>query len=216
MAQAPAVAPPQPGQHGVDGLYSQSTIERGRLICKFYWFRADGEVYFAGRDPMPILGASFSKLKVSDPKNMGTYGINGNKITIQWNGEQPATMSWYGTSMDGGVLEQVHSFAAGRRLEGTWRASVSISGPGFSGAFASDSWTFHNDGTVTNDASSGVDARGGVTGSSHKNQGRYTFGETQLTIDLGGSTRTYPVLSIGNEAGAPRLLFLDGHVLVKQ
>ncbi|HZP86258.1 MAG TPA: hypothetical protein VFB54_05520, partial [Burkholderiales bacterium] len=156
MAQAPAVASPQPGKHGVDGLFSQSTIEYaggGHLVCKFYWFRANGEVYFAGRDPTPILRASFSALKVSDPKNMGTYGINGNKITIQWNGQEPRTMSWYGTSMDGGVLEQVHGFGAETRLEGTWEASVSLSGPGFSGAFASNRWTFHKDGTVTNDSS---------------------------------------------------------------
>lgn len=217
LAAAPAVAPPQPGKHGVDGLFSQSFIERGRLVCNFYWFRADGGIYFAGREPMAVLGVSFSKLKESDPKNIGTYGINGNKITIQWNGQEPTTMSWYGDGMDGGVLEQVHSFGAQTRLEGTWKSSVSISGPGFAGAFASNSWTFHKDGTVTNDAFSGVDARGGVKSSSHKHQGRYTFGDTQLTIELDGTTKTYPALSIGREKdGAPRIIFLDGYVLVRQ
>jgi len=118
--------------------------------------------------------------------------------------------------MDGGVLEQVHSFGAGTRLEGTWKASVSISGPGFSGAFASNSWTFHKDGTVTNDSSSGVDARGGVAGSSNATRGQYTFGDTELTIKIADTTKTYPVLSIGSDKGAPRIICLDGHVLVKQ
>jgi hypothetical protein len=121
-------------------------------------------------------------------------------------------MSWYGDSMDGGVMEPVHSFTPGFRMEGTWQASVSLQGPGFSGAFASNSWTFHADGTVANDSSSGVDARGGVAATSAANRGTYAFNGTQLTITLGGVSHTYPVLFIGNGA-VPRILFLDGQIL---
>jgi hypothetical protein len=68
---------------------------------------------------------------------------------------------------------------------------------------------------VTNDSFSGVDARGGVAGSSGTNRGKYNFNGTELTITLDGATQTYPVLSIGKVA-VPRILFLDGHILSKR
>jgi hypothetical protein len=219
-AVAAALPPPQAGKHGVDGFYCSSEIDYGgggHLICKFYWFRPDGTLYLASRDPMSVArGARFSDLQVSDPDHMGTYGINGDKITIRWTGQlEPRTMSWSGDQMDGGVLEPVHSFAPGTRLEGTWGSDMSISGPGFSGAFSSSNWTFHADGTVTNDSFSGVDARGGVAGSSGTSRGLYKLSGTELTITLAGATQTYPVLSIGKGA-VPRILFLDGHILSKR
>ena len=44
VAMAPALASPQPGKHGIDGLFAQSNIRGGHLVCRFYWFRANGEM----------------------------------------------------------------------------------------------------------------------------------------------------------------------------
>ena len=182
-------APAQAGQHPFNGWFVATRINsRGTgLICTYYWFRADGHVHFGG-PPANWSDEEFAALEKSDPRNSGTYGVVGEKMTLQHNGGQPEVLSY--TPRGGGILgsdplQTVWRFADAASLDGSWGLDSSSSF-GHVTVVASDTWTFHRDGTFEHNTFAGVDSEthkgfnggpaAGVTGAkSEITKGKYQF-----------------------------------------
>jgi hypothetical protein len=209
-------AKPHLDSKSLEGCYvkTEANAFSNALKCTYYWFRADGRMYF-GIPPAGTTDADFNSLEKSDSKNCGTYTISGENLTLKHSDGTSEAHTYSpdgGGIMDASPLQNVWRFKDGATLDGKWGMDVAVPlfGGGGGSASSSKDWIFHSDGSYEDAGHAGVDSKQATGLQTNNANGKYQFADNRLKITYGdGTTKTFNAMGVGDTA-KPSILVIDG------
>jgi len=224
-------AKPVAGSKGLSGLYlrHEQTWMGTSLNYReeHYYFMPDGRFY-QGVPPEGPSAFNWAKVQAEHPELCGQYGINGDKITLSYAGSAP--YSWLlkmknseNMEMNYAPTNKVEKFGSNARISGSFaRGTVFAGNYSYAGAptiTAAGTYTFHPDGTVTTDSTTGIDGDtkvSGVTiGLQGGNRGTYTINGNDLTLNLGGQSKRCTIYPVSDNGRILRIS-IDGALYEKK
>jgi hypothetical protein len=224
---APAPTPAGPSQLVPTGTY---VLVDGFGRIHYRTFLPGRYVYSGtpagGRDVFGLAQA-----RAGDPRELGSYALNGGTLVITWGGGQPAETKTFATKgadllLDGYKYVELHRYPTGHRLDGRYVTrsynSMGVAGGGTMAWGGTGTIVFRPDGTFDY-GQSGMAAtsagNGAAASGSSKASGRYAISGNTITFTFADGSVQRAIIHPWNgeeSATRPSSFNLNGHTYTRE
>ncbi len=219
-----AKVPAQPA--GIGGLYLRVmtySYPTFSISNEAWYFTNDGKVAYGpkgGLDPF-----DWEKAAQEKPGNVGTYRIEGDKITFTWGGgRKPETRKFArkgkDLELDGIFTSRVPQFKPGQKLKGHWSWGATVGRGTGAVVGAARGLTLNPNGTFSSGSigSASIESSAGSAAgkSESETSGTYHFsGNTLVLKRVDGQVSRHTVYPFGDndQTANPEFLYLDGSMM---